>query len=251
MTTNMENEVPLIKLENVVRKYYVGSSTIHALDGVNLTVYPGEFVVIMGPSGSGKSTLLNVIAGLEKPTSGKVYIKGQDLTKLSDDELADIRRHLLGFIFQFFNLHPSLTALENVELPMLIAGVPKKQRTPRAMELLKLVHLEERANHYPHELSGGEKQRVGIARALANDPPLILGDEPTGDLDSATGKEIIDYLIKLNREQGKTLVIVTHDESFVDPTVMRLLRMEDGQIMEDIGVKTENIEATPTIRSEK
>ena len=221
-------------MDNINQLYTLGSShTIDALNNINLTVFPEEFVMVMGPSGSGKSTLLNVMAGLEKPSAGIVRIHQEDLATLSDRELCEIRRHKLGFIFQFFNLHPILTAMENVELPMLISGIKRKYREPRALELLRLTDLEKRKHHRPHELSGGEKQRVGIARSLANDPDIILADEPTGDLDSAKGREIMDLIESLNKTQGKTIICVTHDENMLKHG-MRLIKMEDGRIISDI-----------------
>jgi putative ABC transport system ATP-binding protein len=222
----------IIELENVNRRYTLGDHTIDALTNINLTIQEQEFIMVMGPSGSGKSTLLNIMAGLEKPSAGTVQIDQQDLSSLNDRTLCDIRRHKLGFIFQFFNLHPILTTLENVELPMLISGIKRKKRVPRAMAMLELVGLEKRKHHLPHELSGGEKQRVGIARSLVNDPDVILADEPTGDLDSTTGSEIMRLLLRLNQEQHKTIVCVTHDEIMLKPT-MRLLKMEDGLIISD------------------
>ncbi len=225
-------KTPIIELENVNQRYTLGSHTVDALNSINLTIFPEEFVMVMGPSGSGKSTLLNVMAGLEKPSAGIVRIHQEDLATLSDRELCEIRRHKLGFIFQFFNLHPILTAMENVELPMLISGIKRKQREPRALELLRITNLEKRQNHHPHELSGGEKQRVGIARSLANDPEVILADEPTGDLDSAIGREIMELIESLNKFHGKTIVCVTHDENMLKPG-MRLIKMEDGHIISD------------------
>ena len=188
--------------------------------------------MVMGPSGSGKSTLINVMAGLEQPSAGTVRIHQEDLSTLSDRELCHLRRYKLGFVFQFFNLHPVLNAIENVELPMLITGTKRKHREPHALKLLKLVNLENRKHHLPHELSGGEKQRVGIARSLANDPQVILADEPTGDLDSATGNEIMALLRDLNQTHRKTIVCVTHDEEMLK-TGMRLIKMEDGHIISD------------------
>lgn len=222
----------LVELQEVHRDYYMGGQTIHALNGINLTIFEGEAVFILGPSGSGKSTLLNIMGGLEVPSRGSIYVENQNLADLSDSALCKIRRNIIGYVFQFFHLHPQLSALENVELPMLIAGTKRNQREARARELLEIVGLEKRTQHLPHELSGGEKQRVGIARALANNPKLILADEPTGDMDSITGRSIIQLFEKLNREYGKTLVIVTHDESLVDKG-MRLVRLEDGKVSDD------------------
>jgi putative ABC transport system ATP-binding protein len=222
----------IIEMENVSQRYTLGSHSIDALNDINLAIHQNEFIMVMGPSGSGKSTLINVMAGLEHPSNGIVRIHEEDLTTLSDKELCLLRRHKLGFVFQFFNLHPILNAKENVELPMLIAGVKRSQREARALELLKLVNLLNRQHHLPHELSGGEKQRIGIARSLANDPEVILADEPTGDLDSTIGQEIIQLLINLNKIHGKTIICVTHDEEMLN-SGMRLLKMDDGRIISD------------------
>ncbi|MFX0184412.1 MAG: ABC transporter ATP-binding protein [Candidatus Hodarchaeota archaeon] len=226
-------QLPIIEMENVNQRYTIGSHTIDAINSINLRVHKEEFIMVMGPSGSGKSTLINVMAGLEHPSAGTVRIEQEDLNSLSDKDLCLLRRYKLGFVFQFFNLHPILSAIENVELPMLIAGISRKKREKRALELLKLVNLENRKDHLPHELSGGEKQRVGIARSLANDPEVILADEPTGDLDSVIGKEIMQLLLTLNQVHGKTIICVTHDEEMLKPG-MRLIKMEDGFITDDV-----------------
>ncbi|MHA2174622.1 MAG: ABC transporter ATP-binding protein [Candidatus Hodarchaeales archaeon] len=222
----------IIELENVSQRYKLSGHIIDALTNINLTIHDQEFVTVMGPSGSGKSTLLNIMAGLEQPSAGTVWVNSQDLSTLSDRALCEIRRYRLGFVFQFFNLHPILSTLENVELPMLISGVKRKNRQPRAREMLELVGLSKREHHLPHELSGGEKQRVGIARSLVNDPDVILADEPTGDLDSTTGDEIMELLLNLNQENQKTIICVTHDEVMLKKS-MRLLKMEDGHIISD------------------
>ncbi len=227
-----KDEMIALKLVELHKTYVLGDSEVHALSGINLEIKSGEFVVIMGPSGSGKSTLLNVIAGLEPPTRGNVFIFGEDIHSLGDEKASIIRRHELGFVFQFYNLHSTLTAMENVELPMLLAGVKRDQREKRALELLQLVQMDHRAHHYPHEMSGGEQQRIAIARALANDPKILLGDEPTGDLDTVNGRKIKDLLVYLNVVHDKTIVIVTHDPEIFEP-FMRILRMEDGRIVED------------------
>jgi len=227
-----EGKLPIIELEGVNQRYTLGGHTIDALNNINLSIFKEEFIMVMGPSGSGKSTLINVMAGLERPAAGTVRINQEELSTLSDRDLCQLRRHTLGFVFQFFNLHPVLNALENVELPMLISGLKRKYREPRALELLRLVNLENRKNHQPHELSGGEKQRVGIARSLANDPEVILADEPTGDLDSAIGNEIMTLLRSLNQTHKKTIVCVTHDEEMLKAG-MRLIKMEDGYIISD------------------
>lgn len=222
----------LIELQGVSQRYKLGKHIIDALTNINILVHRNEFIMVMGPSGSGKSTLLNIIAGLEAPSAGNVKFLDKDLQTLSDRQLCEIRRHQLGFIFQFFNLHPILTAQENVELPMLIVDEDRSKRETRAKELLNLVNLDHRLTHHPHELSGGEKQRVGIARALANDPMIILADEPTGDMDSVAGSEIMAIIKNLNQEHNKTIICVTHDEEMLK-TGMRLIRMDDGRIISD------------------
>lgn len=230
---NDERKPGKIKLDEVFKRYKAGDSSITALNNISISISSGEFVVVMGPSGSGKTTLLNTIAGLTSTSEGHVYINDRSLQKLSDNEKAEMRRHDFGFIFQFYNLHEGLTAQENVELPMLIAKTTdRKGRSARSKELLTLVSLEPRINQKPFELSGGERQRVGIARALANDPQIILADEPTGDLDSKKAQEILELLIKLNKELGKTMVVVTHDHSLLR-SGMRLLRMDSGHIVSD------------------
>ena len=224
--------MPLIKLENVSKVYRMGETKVQALKNINLKIEKGENVVIIGPSGCGKSTLLHLMGCLDRPTKGKVLIDGRDVSKLSDNELAKIRREKIGFIFQFFYLIPTLTALENVMLPMTFAGVPSKEKIRRAKELLKLVGLERRMYHKRSELSGGEIQRVAIARALANNPEIILADEPTGNLDSKSGKEVIKYLVRLNKEKNVTLVVVTHDLSIVK-FFERKIYLKDGQIIKE------------------
>ncbi len=239
---NHEKKKGEIKLEEVYKRYKAGDTSINALDNISLAVSGGEFVMVMGPSGSGKTTLLNTIAGLTSTSEGHVYINNRLLQKLSDNEKAEMRRHEFGFIFQFYNLHEGLTAQENVELPMLIAKTTdRKGRSARSKELLTLVGLEQRMNQKPFELSGGERQRVGIARALANDPQIILADEPTGDLDSKKAQEILELLNHLNEKLGKTLVVVTHDHTLLRPG-MRLLKMDSGQILSDDLVTRELLE---------
>ncbi len=220
----------VIRLENVVKIYRLGKVEVPALRGVNLEIPKGEYASIMGPSGSGKSTLMNLIGALDRPTSGKVYIDGVDIAKLNDERLAMLRRKKIGFVFQQFNLINKLTALENVALPMWFAGVSRAARMRRAKELLELVGLGERLHHKPAELSGGERQRVAIARALANDPEIILADEPTGNLDTASGMVVIELLEKLNK-LGKTLVVVTHDPDFGKRARMRV-KLRDGIVRE-------------------
>lgn len=215
---------------NSVSKSYEGKSTVHALRGVSLSVEKGEMVGTMGPSGSGKSTLLNILGGLDRPTTGTVRVAGAELTSLDDDSLTRLRRDKIGFVFQFFNLLPTLTALENVSLPLHLARVPRKDALRRATELLETVGLGERATHLPDELSGGEQQRVAMARALALRPPLILADEPTGNLDSRNGGEILALFKRLQVEFGTTVVMVTHDPSAA-AVCDRILRMNDGMIV--------------------
>ncbi|OLS16743.1 MAG: putative ABC transporter ATP-binding protein [Candidatus Heimdallarchaeota archaeon LC_3] len=228
----MSNNIILL-LENVTKIYPSGDKPIYALNSISLQIKKGEFVIVMGPSGSGKTTLLNVIAGLTKTTEGQTILNNKTLQKLSDNQKAEVRRNDIGFIFQFFNLHDGLSAQENIELPMMIARkFSTINRRQRSEKLIQLVDLNHRINSLPHELSGGEKQRVGIARALANDPQLVLADEPTGDLDSKMAQEIIEILIKLNKERNKTFIIVSHDYALLRKG-MRLLRMEDGRIIDD------------------
>jgi putative ABC transport system ATP-binding protein len=221
----------VIELNQVSKTYKMDEVEVNALREVSLKIKEKEFIAIMGPSGSGKSTLLHMVGVLDRPTSGKIYLDGVDISKLNDSELARLRGRKIGFVFQFFNLYPTLTALENVGLPMMIVGKNKKERERRALELLKIVGLEERVEHLPSQLSGGERQRVAIARALANDPSLILADEPTGNLDSKAGKEIMIFLDSLQEKEGKTVVMVTH-ESSIAKYAERTIRLKDGKIME-------------------
>ncbi len=219
----------VIETVDLVKEYPQADTVLRVLNRVNLSVEPGEFMAIMGPSGSGKSTLLNMIGALDKPTSGKVYIDGVDLSTLNDNQLADLRNEYIGFIFQFFNLIPRMGALGNVELPMAIKGVPRGERKERAQKLLEMVGLGGRMDHKPTQLSGGEQQRVAVARALVNDPSVLLCDEVTGNLDSKTGYEIMNLLRSLNEEQGKTFVVVTHDPAVAQLTD-RLVQLRDGAI---------------------
>jgi putative ABC transport system ATP-binding protein len=222
----------MISLEDVVKRFD-GKRTVTALNGINLTIEQGEMTAIVGPSGSGKSTLLNLIGCLDRPTSGNISIDGRNLATLDDDELTRIRRDKIGFVFQFFNLLSTLTALENVSLPLHLRGWSKAKTRDRARELLDLVGLSKRVTHLPEELSGGERQRVAIARALSIYPPILLGDEPTGNLDSQTGVEILALLQQLHERLGSTLVIVTHDPG-VAQKCPRMLRMRDGAVVEDV-----------------
>ena len=221
---------PIIETSKLVKEYVQGDRPLRVLNGVDMKVEQGEFMAIMGPSGSGKSTLLNMIGALDKPTSGKVYIKGVDLSTLNDNQLAELRNREIGFVFQFFNLIPRMDALGNVELPMAIAGVSRRDRRDRAAKTLELVGLGDRMDHKPSELSGGEQQRVAVARALVNEPSLLLCDEVTGNLDSNTGDAIIQLLRSLNREQGKTFVLITHDPVVAQSTE-RLIQLHDGEIV--------------------
>jgi len=221
----------LVVLENVTKIYKMGSEEIKALDDLSLEIRDGEILVVMGPSGSGKSTFLHLVGCLDRPTSGKILIDGKDISNLRERELARIRNRTIGFVFQQFNLLPRLTALENVELPMIYAGIPKRKRVERAKKLLEMVGLSDRMKHRPSQLSGGQQQRVAIARALANDPKIILADEPTGNLDTKSGEVVINILRDLNRK-GLTIVIVTHDP---DITIIahRVIHLKDGKIIKE------------------
>lgn len=221
----------LIKIEQVTKIYSLGKSAVRALDGISLAIEKGEYVALMGPSGSGKSTLMHILGCLDTPTSGKYLFNGADTSQLSDNELARLRNKEFGFVFQNFNLLPRLSALANVELPMLYAGVGRKERLRRATELLTMVGLGDRLNHRSNELSGGEMQRVAIARALANSPAVILADEPTGNLDSRTGSEIM-HLFDTLAQEGNTVILVTHDKTVADHA-RRTIKLKDGKIVEE------------------
>ena len=221
----------MIELSNVT-KHFAGRRSVTALSGLNLRIDRGELVSIVGPSGSGKSTLLNLIGGLDQPTAGTISIDGRVLGGLSDDELTLVRRDKIGFIFQFFNLLPSLSSLENVALPLHLRGWPRRKAVDRARELLQLVQLGHRADHLPEELSGGERQRTAIARALSIYPPILLADEPTGNLDSRTGEEILCLMKDLNKRLGATVLIVTHD-AHVARSCPRTITIRDGEIVQD------------------
>jgi putative ABC transport system ATP-binding protein len=220
----------MISLKDITKTYHLGTIDVPVLKRINLSIEEGEYVAIMGASGSGKSTLMNIIGCLDRPSSGQYFLAGQDLTKLDDDELADIRNQYIGFVFQQFNLLPKLTSLSNVMLPMIYADVDKSQRIEQATAALVQVGLSERLQNSPNQLSGGQQQRVAIARALVNHPALVLADEPTGALDSTTSKEIMDLLTELN-QKGTTIVIVTHDANVAART-KRTIRMVDGVIVE-------------------
>jgi putative ABC transport system ATP-binding protein len=219
----------LVRAERLTRRYVMGESVVTALDGLDLSIEAGDFAAVLGRSGSGKSTLLHLLGGLDRPTSGNVRVGGKPLAELSNDELAAYRRSQVGFVFQFFNLVPSLSALQNVELPMTLAGVPRTERRRRSEALLDRVGLSARRGHRPKELSGGEQQRVSVARALVNDPPLLLADEPTGNLDSKTAEGVLDLLAGL----GKTLVLVTHDRALADARAKRTIELADGKVVRD------------------
>ncbi len=221
----------LIELKEVYKIYKMGDEEVRAVDGVNLRIERGEFVAIVGQSGSGKSTMMNIIGCLDVPTSGKYYLDGQDVSEMKDDELAEIRNKMLGFIFQQYNLIPKINVVENVKLPLLYAGLKESEQEKRAMEALKRVGLESKCKNLPSQLSGGQQQRVSIARALAGDPSVILADEPTGALDSKTGREVMDFLKELNNE-GNTIVLITHDNSLAKEA-KRIVRIHDGKIISD------------------
>ena len=227
--SNGRGKEPVIKLEDVWKIYTMGEVEVPALQGLNLDIYPSEFVAIMGPSGSGKSTAMNMVGCLDVPTRGRIMLAGQDISKLSESDLAQIRGKKIGFIFQTFNLMPSLSALENVMLPMTFQGVPKDRREKRAKELLESVNLGDRLNHRPTELSGGQQQRVAIARSLSNDPEVILADEPTGNLDQKTGREVMLMLSDFHCRAGKTIIMVTHDAN-VARFAERIVNIKDGKI---------------------
>ncbi len=226
---------PLIELKNIYKIYHMGDEEVRASDGVSLSINRGEFVAIVGKSGSGKSTLMNIIGALDVPTEGEYILGGEDVSEMSDDQLAQIRNKMIGFIFQQYNLLPKLNLLENVELPLLYAGVPVQERKERALKSLAKVGLEEKWKNLPNQLSGGQQQRVSIARALAGDPSLILADEPTGALDSRTSREVLNFLRQLN-EEGNTIVMITHDNS-IALEAKRVVRIKDGKINFDGDVK--------------
>ncbi len=224
---------PVIQMNGIVKRYYEGKENeLEILHGIDLTVRQGDFVAIVGESGSGKSTLMNIIGALDKPTSGTYLLDGTNVQAMPDSQLSVIRNKKIGFVFQNFNLIGRTSALKNVELPMLYAHVPPRQRTQRAKELLAAVGMADRADHQPNELSGGQKQRVAIARAMANDPSLLLADEPTGALDSATSRTVMDIFHRLNRQQGKTIVLITHSQQLAEECP-RILTLIDGRIVSE------------------
>lgn len=225
----------IISMHGIVKKYYIGMpNELEILHGLDLKIHEGEFASIVGPSGSGKSTLMNIIGALDRPTDGTYLLNGMDISKLDDTDLSSIRNKEIGFVFQNFNLISRTNAIENVELPLLYAGIGKKARRKRAEELLALVDMSDRATHNPNELSGGQKQRIAIARALANTPSIILADEPTGALDSATGRMVMDIFHKLHREEHKTILLITHSKELAAETD-RIITINDGAIVSDTG----------------
>ncbi|MBI2733031.1 MAG: ABC transporter ATP-binding protein [Aquabacterium sp.] len=234
MSDNNVVREPVIRIEHLSKTYTRGGQPIPVLMDINLEVGKAEFVSLMGPSGSGKSTLLNLIAGIDHPSSGRILINGVDIATLDESALADWRAANVGFIFQFYNLMPVLTAYENVELPLLLTNLSRKQRKHHVEACLAMVGLSERMDHYPNELSGGQQQRVAIARALVTDPTLIVADEPTGDLDRATGEEVLKLMDELHRDLGKTIVMVTHDPKAAS-RASRMIHLEKGVLVDDPG----------------
>ena len=227
----MDQKENILHLSGIIKRFYIGKpNELQILNGIDLDVKEGEFVSIVGASGSGKTTLMNVIGLLDRPTEGKYIIDGVDIDEATDRDLSFIRNQKIGFVFQTYNLVAKTSALKNVELPMLYAGVPRKERTRRAEELLELVGMGDRMKHLPEELSGGQKQRVAIARSMANNPAIILADEPTGALDSKTGRNVMDLFHKLNKEQGKTIVLITHSTELAEETG-RIITIKDGSII--------------------
>jgi putative ABC transport system ATP-binding protein len=227
----------LVRVDNISKKYVLGEVEVTALKEVSFSVEKGEFLSIMGASGSGKSTLMNILGCLDVPSQGHYYLNGEDVATLDENQLADIRKYTIGFVFQGFNLLARMSALENVELPMLYNGIPTKERHERAHHALSIVGLEDRADHQPQQLSGGQQQRVAIARALANDAPLILADEPTGNLDSKTGIDVMNLFVRLNRESGKTIIQVTHERDMAQ-FGSRIITLKDGILIKDERVES-------------
>lgn len=233
MSDTVINARPIISMKGIVKSFYVGTpNELEILHGLDISVPEGQFVSIVGASGSGKSTLMNIVGALDRQTAGQYILDGIDMSKIGDNELSGIRNKKIGFVFQNFNLIARTSALKNVELPMLYAGISSRERIKRAKELLELVEMSDRASHAPNELSGGQKQRVSIARAMANDPAIILADEPTGALDSKTGRLVMDIFHKLHKEQGKTIVLITHNPELAEETD-RMITISDGTIVGD------------------
>ncbi len=224
----------LLELTSIVKKYFIGSpNELTVLKNLNISINEGEFVSVVGQSGSGKSTLMNIMGALDRPTEGDYILDGVSVAKMKDNQLSEVRNKKIGFVFQTFNLIPRTTALNNVELPLFYMGVSKRKRSEKARELLELVEMGDRVTHMPNELSGGQKQRVAIARSLANDPAIILADEPTGALDSKTGKLVMDIFMRINREQNKTVILITHNEELAKMTD-RIITLMDGEITSDV-----------------
>ncbi len=236
-TETLGGNSPLIRLENIGMIYKIGDISYEVLKGINLTVDRGEFVSIMGASGSGKSTLMNIMGCLDKPTSGSYFLEGRDVSKLTSDELAEIRNKKIGFVFQGFNLIQRLSILENVMLPLYYSGYHSKDSEEMALAALKLVDLSEKINKFPNQISGGEQQRVAIARAIVNNAPIIMADEPTGNLDSVRGADVMNFFEKINLERGATIILVTHDRHIAD-YAKRLITVKDGVILSSETVKT-------------
>lgn len=232
----------VVKTENVTRVYKIGTVETNALRGVNLSIQSGEFTALIGPSGSGKTTLLQLIGCLDQPTSGKVFINGNDVTNLNRDKRADIRSGMIGFVFQFFALIPTLTAYENIELPLLLAGKGAEERSDRVKQLLEWIDLPDKGNNRPDQLSGGQQQRVAVARALSTNPALILADEPTANLDTPNGKQVMEVMERLNRETGVTFVFATHDPRVIH-YARRVVTLQDGLIIQDVLVEKAAVDA--------
>lgn len=234
----------IITMKNIVKNFYIGTENeLHIIKNIDINVRNGEFISIVGASGSGKSTLMNIIGALDRPTSGSYILDGVPLTAMTDNNLSDIRNKKIGFVFQTFNLIPRSSALKNVELPMLYAGMEKKARIERAKKYLDLVGMSDRMEHLPNELSGGQKQRVAIARALVNEPAIILADEPTGALDSETGRLVMDLFHKIHQEEGKTIILITHNQELADETE-RIITLKDGMIISEKKNSTYDIRAS-------
>jgi putative ABC transport system ATP-binding protein len=232
----MNAETPVVRVEQLTKIYEIGDQRVLALDHIDLTLMPGEFVAVMGPSGSGKSTLMHLVGLLDRPTSGQYFLEGRDVAGLSPDDQADVRSRRLGFVFQSYNLLPRTTAVENVELPMIYAGVPESERRRRALEALDAVDLTHVVDHQPNQLSGGQQQRVAIARALVNDPSMILADEPTGALDTKSSQDVMNLFKELNEKRGITIFLVTHEPD-VAANAKRIVTFRDGHIISDVETK--------------
>jgi putative ABC transport system ATP-binding protein len=229
MVKKIDPQKTVIHLHNVAKHYYMGESVVKAVDDVSINIQRGDFVAVMGPSGSGKSTAMNLIGSLDMPTKGHIFLDGEDISLLDESELAQVRGKNIGFIFQQFNLIPTLTVIENVVLPMTLQGVSEEERVEKAEKILHRLDLYDRRNHYPNQISGGQQQRVAIARALANDPEVILADEPTGNLDTKTGLKVMDFLTELNKE-GRTVVVVTHSPELAKKYAHTVYWLKDGKI---------------------